>query len=1371
MIMKKTFLLVLLNFCVFLSVNLFAQPNVSFTASSYDACAPDNIAFTNTSTGCVGTLIFIWNSGNGDISNNEYPVFNYSTGGIYTVSLTVACDNGSDTYEMDITIYDSPEALFDITPINGCVPFTHSFTDLSIEGDGIIDQWTWYFGDGTGSDQQDPTANYDNSGSYNVSLIITDNNDCTSEFTSSSLVSVANNPVVNFSANNTASCTVPHSVTFDANVSTFMGNGYSLVWDFGDGSPTESGDPVSHNYTASGDYDVTLTAIDDFGCEGTITYTDYVQIGSLTAEYSVLEGDVVCLNAETHFQNQTGYSCLWDFGDGSPTSSLSTPTHIYTSAGNMSVTFTVDPGGPCEASETFNLLVEEVTASFTTNPADLYSCAVPFTIDFISTSSANATGFFYVFQDGESTTLPNVTHEYTNSGVYQPALTVTTDNGCYNTFIGSAITINSPDASFVSNVTEGCSPMTVDFTYSGATPLWNIDNFYWDFDNSEVNPDGGENESSMYMAGDFTVTLTITDNNGCEGVSTLDLTMGEPYVPTIDVTTLYDHLPLTSHVLCTQDSVSLFLQDWDNPDVDEFTWWINSTSSELAEYEYFDYAFDQDTGTVQLHMITLYNGCRDTIYWDSLYISGPIINEISYNSDCSSPLDFTFNLDHTMADSWDWEVFYIIPGGTYGNQIYIDQDFGSTIQVYPITLPNQDHDYWVKVTAYSDTTACQFMDSVLVSISAPQAIFSLVDDESCAGESITFYGGMSLNVTEYYWDFGDGTNSGWISEETIMHTYSTVGWETVTLTVRDANGCEASMADDIHILGAEINISADNTYGCNSLNVSFTGLSLANEELVYELWEFGDGDSGFGGDVEHEYLTPGTYSVTVTIYTISGCVVSQEFPDYITVATINPVFAAPDQIACVGEEMSFNATESDPSYTYTWNFGDGPDVVGSNPTPTHSYSVGGIYDISLEVNNNAGCVEDAMYTSYVVIEDVSASFTVADLPCYPASPDLNSIINVVPEGTILTYYWDMGTGDISEVEDPAFLYTFPGVFTIELTVTTPNGCAATASSDLLIAGPWADVSISNDSVCLGGEIDFEITNLQNVDDNLWSVGGGDSYTETSFTHTYDIVPSMGYYTAELQLTSGECIVFFNTNIYIFDIPEQVTVSGGGNQYGGQAELIATGGENGAIYWQGAMSNGTSTEFESDEETVYDDGTYYFRALSGSSCWGEQGAASVIIADSIEIEITVNDASENNVADGSIAVEITGGTEPYTVTCTSAKSIHNFTELLPGDYTLNVEDDLGNIESKDFVVGVLNLISISEISFGIYPNPAKDIVTLEFENYIPESIKIHDLIGKEVLNGHTNSSSLDLDVSELKTGVYFVEVLIDGKLIVKKLVIE
>ena len=223
-----------------------------------------------------------------------------------------------------------------------------------------------------------------------------------------------------------------------------------------------------------------------------------------------------------------------------------------------------------------------------------------------------------MFQDGTSSIQPNPSHTYSSGGIFQPTLTVTSNAGCVHTFMGPIINISPADASFTADEVEGCEPLTITFTYSGDPEA--ITNFNWNFGNGNTNSDGSAIESSVYNAGEYTVVLTVTDGQGCTGESSLELNIGAVYEPNINVfDNDPDHTPLLSHYICAQeDTLSLWVSEWDNEDY-EFTWWIDSTSNEEVSQEYTDYAFDQDTGWVHLHIITLYNGCRDTIYWDSLY--------------------------------------------------------------------------------------------------------------------------------------------------------------------------------------------------------------------------------------------------------------------------------------------------------------------------------------------------------------------------------------------------------------------------------------------------------------------------------------------------------------------------------------------------------------------------------------------------------------------------------------------------------------------------------------------------------------------------------------------------------------------------------
>lgn len=1145
----RLFMLYKVNFILFLffsELYIFSQPVVSFYPSQNNVCAPVNIQFTNTTTGCSGTPTYYWQSGTGDVSNNQHPTFNYSSGGNYTVSLKVNCDGFEVIETMLLVIYNPPNANFINTAIQGCVPLSVNFTQNSTQGDAPINNYQWYFGDGNGSNNQNPSHNYQTSGNFNVSLIVTDNNGCTSQFTQNNMVSVANPPQVSFYANNTNACFPPLNVTFFPTIVTSFGLSSTQTWNYGDGSSPQNfpgnTSTINHTYNSLGLFDVSLTVVDAYGCTSTVTQDDYIRITGPEPLYNVLGGTNACVGTPISFVNQTTYTCSWNFGDGTPNSNLSTPTHVYSSPGAYNVTFTIDPGGPCQASTNFTMNIESVTAYFTTSPAQLFSCSVPFTVNFINQSSSNATDFYYVFQDGNSSTQANPSHTYTSPGVYQPALTVTTANNCSHTFIGPVITINVPNVSFTADTLEGCEPLPVNFTYNGTTPTANITNYNWNFGNGQTNPSGGPNASSVYNSGNYTVSLTITDNNGCQNSHQLNVTVGTPFNPTIDVVTYIDHLPLPSHVLCPQDTVELYLAEWNNPNV-EFNWWIDSTDNN-ANQEYQIWTFDQDTGWITVHMITNFNGCRDTLLWDSVYIPGPIIRSISKVTDCDNPLNFDFTLNQLEADYWDWYI-YSISGSTIN---YLYQSLHSTTETIHFTFPMQST-YWVKVIAYNTSSGCEFKDSIQVSISSPLAIFSILQPEQCINTDVAFFAGTSQNANQYYWDWGDGTNSGWLNNPVTTHSWNQVGYFTVTLTVRDGNGCENSMSRQIHILGPAIDISYSNNIGCNSLSVNFTANITSDDPISWIMWSFGDGSYAFGPSVSHNYTTPGTYTVTITVTTVSGCQDSKTYQDLIIVSNVVASFTSSSQIACVGDVIQFISSVSNPNYIYTWNFGDGTSVSGNQNQVSHFYSSGGYYDIYFKAENEYGCFSEITLSNYITIQSVTANFSLVQnhYDCYPVQPEIIVNNTVVPSGTPLSYQWIMGTNDTVNVEDPAYLYTIPGNFTIILNISTNYGCTSTYSQNLTINGPYAEALISDTTACVGQEISFEIVNQSNVESFLWVVGGGDSYIQTSFTHSYDMVPPLGYYPVNLSLWSGSCNVVFVYNVWIYDVTAGILITDTENQ--------------------------------------------------------------------------------------------------------------------------------------------------------------------------------------------------------------------------------
>ncbi|SVD27178.1 uncharacterized protein METZ01_LOCUS380032, partial [marine metagenome] len=136
------------------------------------------IQFTDASQAGDGIINnWIWNFGDGNTSTEQNPVHEYATADTFIVSLTVMdANNLTDTYSGSVISVEylqiGPSADFEYSVNN----YTVTFTDFSSEGSDAITGWSWDFGDGSASTEQNPEHTYSPEGIYNVNLTVTDAN-------------------------------------------------------------------------------------------------------------------------------------------------------------------------------------------------------------------------------------------------------------------------------------------------------------------------------------------------------------------------------------------------------------------------------------------------------------------------------------------------------------------------------------------------------------------------------------------------------------------------------------------------------------------------------------------------------------------------------------------------------------------------------------------------------------------------------------------------------------------------------------------------------------------------------------------------------------------------------------------------------------------------------------------------------------------------------------------------------------------------------------------------------------------------------------------------------------------------------------------
>lgn len=329
-------------------------------------------------------------------------------------------------------------------------------------------------------------------------------------------------------------------------------------------------------------------------------------------------------------------------------------------------------------------------------------------------------------------------------------------------------------------------------------------------------------------------------------------------------------------------------------------------------------------------------------------------------------VDFNFGTDQCMSTTQSFTNLSSIPS----NDLTYSWDFGDGAGTS--TQENPDYDYsttgtfLVTLTATSTSTGCNQSVSKSITIQPdPIADFSFSD--VCDGESVTFknLSTVSAGNLSYAWQFGNGDNS---TLENPDYTYASAGIYDVTLTVTTNAGCTAMLTQTVTVAEQP---QASFTFGavCQGDAVSFTNQSTL--ATVYE-WDFDDGNTSSDENPTHTYEFSGIYEVTLTSSNAAGC--SDTFTAFVEVSPI-PVASFTSEDICFGDIAVFNNLSpiSDASQTYAWDFDDGG--ASTALSPTHVYTVAGVYDVALTVTSGNSCTDT--FTETIEVFDPSVGGTVA----------------------------------------------------------------------------------------------------------------------------------------------------------------------------------------------------------------------------------------------------------------------------------------------------------------------------------------------------------------------------------------------------------
>ncbi len=943
-----------------------AQPTVSITNAPANGCAPFVYTPTISVSAVDGVASYAWNFDNGFVYNGLTPPPQTYAAGTYNITLTITTNGGCTATASGVVNVGTiqPITAFTAIPTTACVGQNIQFTDQST---GNPNSWFWTFGDASTSPSENPLYSYTKPGTYDVSLTAF-NNGCFQKLTKLAYITI-NPPLAGFTYSH--SCGAINVYTFvDASI-----GATTWDWNFGDGSLHSNAQaPPPHTYAPGAPtiYPVTLTVTNGAGCSNSITQQiDVNQITTINPPVNPVCNNSLVIVSTSGPNNIVGY--LFDFGDGSPPqgSGSGVSSHTYHHPGVYQITVTTTDNTGCMAtSPPYNITVSGPTVQFTTpNQISCGPLAATFTDQSTAAPGSSLTSWSWDFGDG-STAIGQVPppHNYNFQGIYQVTEKVTDNNGCSDSLIQpNYITVSIPAAAYTTTGVNFCPSSNIQFTNTstgGFNPT-----YVWDFKDGTTFPGANPPLHNFPLVGMYAVSLTMTDAYNCTSTYTNNLTPINIDTPNATFTMSVSNSacpPLTEQFTFAGHYPLIYTWNFDN----------GGGSSTIPDPKAI---YAQPGDFFPSLTVTSPGGCIAT-FSDHIHIDGPI-GALSYSplTGCDS-LNVTFVVATSNTVSFIWNF-----------------NDGSTVKD---TVPTITHEYnmpniypspFVTLVDASGCSLNVFGTGAIEIDSISQTTFTVDRALLCdsglvnfTSKSIVAYG---TTVTNYSWNFGDGSPVVNGMDSVIAHTFNTTGSYPVNLTISTLGGCSGAFSLPISVVSSpQIDISGLLSQ-CQPAVLSFSGIELApdpNGPLTWS-WNFGNGQTA---NVQIpsavSYPKAGNYPVQLIGKNTKGC--TDTANQVLLIYPIPIVDAGSDVTICDTSTLQLNASGTATSYNWL------PPVIGNlsclaclNPTATSPAST---YFV-VQGTTPFGC--QAQDTINVTVNtQVTVNATGTDSVCLGQSASLNA---------------------------------------------------------------------------------------------------------------------------------------------------------------------------------------------------------------------------------------------------------------------------------------------------------------------------------------------------------------------------------------------
>jgi gliding motility-associated-like protein len=867
-------------------------------------CADVQATFKAISADTLAT--YFWSFGDGTTSTAANPVHVFSTPGRYIINLsftTIHGCNGGAFPPDTIIVYPKPHASFDAYD---SLPCTQNQLETFINLDDSAAKFTWFYGDG----QSDINNNvvhthlYPTQGSYTMRLVASSPG-CPDDDTTI-VRYVKTTPIPTLVAQNNCD-----SSRLSAKLTVQPGGGTTYIWHFGDGSPDETDNVYiptkNHHFPKGGRYIDSVNVLYGSCWQSTGPVPVYV----LDNQSPILSStkDTICqssplpvkitgvdTNYHSKFTGAANYYKVvkWQYNDGT----------TFNANSGFKMTYNGNLNGLLQGKDSIRAIIQSdyFGCYDTTNyiPIHMIGPVAKFgdmdqlcyraPIIFSDSSAPGANNapiisWKWDFNDGNTVTKPigdTVQHIYAFPGTYNPKLTVTDTNGCFNSYSKAVtqILVYGAKANFTWKPTSITPGFPIEF-YNTSVKNTGV-NYLWRFASDGSTSTSPDSLTHIFPnVGTDTVTLIAlpTMPGACPDTLVQVLKIQNIAAPFIDSSYYpYNNCP-PLFVDFTSFPVNTTSLLWDFGDGGG-----GSTLQNPKAHPYYI------PGTYIVSLTGFGANGITVISYDTIFVKGPFAKLTTPLYKACAPAADTLLASSSYVGSYTWDF----GDGT----VMTTQD---SMAVHTYILPG----LFTPALILTDSTGCQMsyksdhqilIDTLLAELGPPVTLCGL--GSISYGPHVVNYAYDTLPAlypVTYHWDFGTGVATDTSNVLNPTFDYTTPGAYVTTLKVTSAVGCTSYAYDSVRIVGPFVMPTSPDTTIC----IGGSATLWASNADLYSWAPASTLDKTFGDTVVAK--PPGDTKYTVIGIDKYRCFLDTGYinvlVDSLPIATIptpNPVLAGSD---------------------------------------------------------------------------------------------------------------------------------------------------------------------------------------------------------------------------------------------------------------------------------------------------------------------------------------------------------------------------------------------------------------------------------------------------------------------------------------------